>query len=228
MMPPNPVLARLINSVAPFIRSRIRCTAYLPPPFGSATGSVWKSLVFVARDLSSQLTDCAELCGVVRPLGGNHARAERREQRVRGVDRARGARAPALSRQWLADEAKVSLSTLEKALAGRRPFTLATVIRLEDALGTRATRPGSMRRTAPVRARYDGRLCAAGGPVARGHLSHAAAVVQRSRRIFAYLTSISWDEDDGHLVFSEACGPTANSNRRASCPFRTFPAPSIS
>src|SRR3954470_8543262 len=41
-----------------------------------------------------------------------------------------------LSRQWLADEARVSLSTLEKALAGRRPFTLATVVRLEDALGT--------------------------------------------------------------------------------------------
>ena len=41
-----------------------------------------------------------------------------------------------LSRQWLADEAKVSLSTLEKALSGRRPFTLATVVRLEDALGT--------------------------------------------------------------------------------------------
>src|SRR5689334_11989098 len=41
-----------------------------------------------------------------------------------------------LSRQWLADEARVSLSTLEKALAGRRPFTLATVVRIEDALGT--------------------------------------------------------------------------------------------
>ena len=41
-----------------------------------------------------------------------------------------------LSRQWLADEARVSLSTLEKALAGSRPFTLATVVRLEDALGT--------------------------------------------------------------------------------------------
>src|SRR3954452_2175454 len=41
-----------------------------------------------------------------------------------------------LSRQWLADQAKVSLSTLEKALAGSRPFTLATVVRLEDALGT--------------------------------------------------------------------------------------------
>ena len=41
-----------------------------------------------------------------------------------------------LSRQWLADEARLSLSTLEKALAGSRPFTLATVVRIEDALGT--------------------------------------------------------------------------------------------
>ena len=41
-----------------------------------------------------------------------------------------------LSRQWLADTSRVSLSTLEKALSGRRPFTLATVVRLEDALGT--------------------------------------------------------------------------------------------
>jgi transcriptional regulator with XRE-family HTH domain len=49
-----------------------------------------------------------------------------------------------LSRQALADLAKISISTLEKALAGRRPFTLATTIRLEEALGA------SLR--APVRA----------------------------------------------------------------------------
>ena len=40
-----------------------------------------------------------------------------------------------ISRQRLADDAKISLSTLEKALSGRRPFTLATTIRLEEALG---------------------------------------------------------------------------------------------
>src|ERR1041385_7402951 len=40
-----------------------------------------------------------------------------------------------MSRQRLADTAKISISTLEKALAGRRPFTLATTIRLEEALG---------------------------------------------------------------------------------------------
>src|SRR5215469_16813478 len=40
-----------------------------------------------------------------------------------------------MSRQLLADQAKISISTLEKALSGRRPFTLATTIRIEEALG---------------------------------------------------------------------------------------------
>ena len=40
-----------------------------------------------------------------------------------------------MSRQQLADSARISISTLEKALSGRRPFTLATTIRLEEALG---------------------------------------------------------------------------------------------
>src|SRR5947207_12555960 len=40
-----------------------------------------------------------------------------------------------ISRQHLADQAKLSISTLEKALGGRRRFTLATTIRLEEALG---------------------------------------------------------------------------------------------
>src|SRR5690242_2542189 len=40
-----------------------------------------------------------------------------------------------MSRQSLAELAKLSLSTLEKVLGGRRPFTLATTVRLEQALG---------------------------------------------------------------------------------------------
>jgi len=110
-----------------------------------------------------------------------------------------------LSRQWLADEARVSLSTLEKALAGRRPFTLATVVRLEDALGT------SLRVKAPVP--EEPRLFA---PESMG--TYARPAVQwlegtyltlrpsfsEAGAVFAYLTSISWDEANGHLVFSEA------------------------
>ena len=40
-----------------------------------------------------------------------------------------------MSRQQLADKAKLSLSTLEKVLGGRRPLTLATAVRVEEALG---------------------------------------------------------------------------------------------
>src|SRR5258708_27496649 len=40
-----------------------------------------------------------------------------------------------ISRQSLAELAKLSLSTLEKVLGGRRPFTLATTVRLEKAPG---------------------------------------------------------------------------------------------
>ena len=109
-----------------------------------------------------------------------------------------------LSRQWLADEARVSLSTLEKALAGRRPFTLATVVRLEDALGTslrarpaheepKLFAPESMGAYArPAVQWLEGTYL-----TLRPSFSEAGAV-------FAYLTSIGWDEASGHLVFSEA------------------------
>jgi len=40
-----------------------------------------------------------------------------------------------MSRQRLADEAKISISTLEKALNGSLPCTLSTLVRLEAALG---------------------------------------------------------------------------------------------
>src|SRR3954452_16940744 len=42
-----------------------------------------------------------------------------------------------ISRQQLAEQARLSISTLEKALGGRRPFTRATTVRLEEALGGR-------------------------------------------------------------------------------------------
>ena len=110
-----------------------------------------------------------------------------------------------LSRQWLADSARVSLSTLEKALAGRRPFTLATVVRLEEALGTslrprqptvdelRLFAPESMGTyTRPAVQWLEGTYL-----TLRPSFSEPGAV-------FAYLTSIAWDDLQGHLVFSEA------------------------
>ena len=47
-----------------------------------------------------------------------------------------------ISRQQLAEQAKLSLSTLEKALGGRRPFTLATTVRIEQALGVSLRKQG--------------------------------------------------------------------------------------
>jgi hypothetical protein len=110
-----------------------------------------------------------------------------------------------LSRQWLADEAKVSLSTLEKALAGRRPFTLATVVRLEDALGTTLR---SARAAAPPTGMFAPESMGAYARPAVQWLEGAYHTLRPSfseaGAIFAYLTEIAWDESKGHLVFSEA------------------------
>src|SRR5437868_12284191 len=54
-----------------------------------------------------------------------------------------------ISRQTLAEQAKLSLSTLEKVLGGRRPFTLATTVRLEQALGVSLRRGPAAPVTAP-------------------------------------------------------------------------------
>lgn len=124
------------------------------------------------------------------------------------------------SRQWLADEARVSLSTLEKALAGRRPFTLATVVRLEDALGT------SLRER---RGNGEGTQFA---PASMG--AYARPAVQwlvgtyltlrpsfsEAGAIFAYLTSIRWDEANNHLIFSEAARTDSDYEQKG---FVSFP-----
>src|SRR5436190_23935575 len=55
-----------------------------------------------------------------------------------------------ISRQQLAEQAKLSLSTLEKALGGRRPFTLATTVRIEAALGVSLRNAKAATEPAPV------------------------------------------------------------------------------
>ena len=112
-----------------------------------------------------------------------------------------------LSRQWLADEAKVSLSTLEKALSGRRPFTLSTVVRLEDALKTnlRGLRQPPQPSTGGLFAPES--MGAYARPAVQwleGNYVTLRPSFSEPGAVFAYLTSISWDEPRGHLVFSEA------------------------
>lgn len=117
-----------------------------------------------------------------------------------------------LSRQALADMAKISISTLEKALAGRRPFTLATTIRLEEALGE------SLR--APIRAAA---MPPPGlAPEMLGAYSRTAVAwlegeyltlrpsFEAAGAVFAYRTDIAWDEASSSLVFREAARQDAD------------------
>lgn len=109
-----------------------------------------------------------------------------------------------ISRQALADLARISISTLEKALAGRRSFTLATVIRLEEALGT------SLRGSMPTQPNPS-----ESAPDALGGYNHGAVrwlegrywtlrpVFRGDPGLFAYLTTIAWDPACSCLVFSE-------------------------
>lgn len=111
-----------------------------------------------------------------------------------------------ISRQALADMARISLSTLEKALSGSRPFTLATVVRIEDVLGT------SLRREAAIPTALDALLA----PEAMGSYSRPAVrwiegsyltlrpAFSQPDALYAYRTEIFWDEPSGHLRFAES------------------------
>ncbi len=113
-----------------------------------------------------------------------------------------------LSRQAVADTAGVSLSTLEKALSGRRPFTLATLVRLETAFGI-ALRPHRINAdTADTNAGV--------APDEWGSYSRAAVAwlegphltlrpsFGEPKAVYAYRTDITWDAATSRLTFREA------------------------
>ncbi len=114
-----------------------------------------------------------------------------------------------MSRQWLADQAKLSLSTLEKALGGRRPFTLATIVRLEQALGVplrqAAATPTASRTAAGTEIAPDGL-----GAYSRRAVSFIEGTYVTLRpsfgdtnAIYAYQTVIAWDAAASSLLFHE-------------------------
>jgi len=108
-----------------------------------------------------------------------------------------------LSRQALADLAKISISTLEKALAGRRPFTLATTIRLEEALG--ATLRAPVR--APPPALAPETLGAYSRPAVawlEGDYLTLRPSFEDPEAVYAYRTEIAWDDASSSLAFREA------------------------
>jgi transcriptional regulator with XRE-family HTH domain len=108
-----------------------------------------------------------------------------------------------MSRQRLADDARISLSTLEKALNGSRPFTHATVVRLEQALGIalRQADEGDAPAQAPTH-------LGAYSPVSVKWLEGEYLTLRPSfgtaGALYAYQTSIGWSAGEGCLTFRES------------------------
>jgi transcriptional regulator with XRE-family HTH domain len=112
-----------------------------------------------------------------------------------------------ITRQHLAELAKISLSTLEKTLSGRRPFTRATMVRLEEALGVNLRAKNSV--PAPE-------IPSGHAPDGLGSYSRPAVSwmegdyltlrpsFSEPKAIYAYLTQIRWDLTASSLVFSES------------------------
>ena len=109
-----------------------------------------------------------------------------------------------ISRRGLAGLAKISISTLEKALSGSRPLTLATTIRLEEALGV------------SLRAKLAKPVAHALAPGELGYYSRPAVSAIEGTyltlrpsfgdrdAIYAYRIEISWNEECSSLVFRES------------------------
>ena len=112
-----------------------------------------------------------------------------------------------VSRRYLANEAKISLSTLEKVLAGRRAFTLATTVRLEEALGVLLRRRSDVPSASGVADVAPDELGAyvrrAVGFVEGDYLTLRPSFGQHDA-IYAYRTEICWDEACSCLTFRES------------------------
>jgi transcriptional regulator with XRE-family HTH domain len=112
-----------------------------------------------------------------------------------------------ISRKGLAELAKISISTLEKTLSGSRPLTLATVIRLEQALGvdlrtrlTPAPAP-SAQGLAPGDLGYYSRPAVSW--IEGSYLTLRPSFGDREA-VYAYRIEISWSDESSSLVFCES------------------------
>jgi transcriptional regulator with XRE-family HTH domain len=146
--------------------------------------------------------------GLMMPANSERQLSDEQSRSVAALVREQLARRR-ISRQQLADQAKISISTLEKALAGRRPFTLATTIRLEEALGValRKANADIAHVPAPAIMLAPGEL----GFYSRPAVSFIEATYLTLRpsfgdpaAIYAYSTEICWDAATSSLIFKES------------------------
>jgi transcriptional regulator with XRE-family HTH domain len=123
-----------------------------------------------------------------------------------------------MSRQRLADEARISLSTLEKGLSGARPLTLPTLVRLEQVLGFGLRTPAPAitagatgSDTAPAHLGGYSRSSAAG---LEGEYLTLRPSFQAPGAVYAYRTVIAWDPAVPGLAFNEAARLDAEFSQR--------------
>jgi transcriptional regulator with XRE-family HTH domain len=140
-------------------------------------------------------------------LGSDKELSEAQSRKIAATIREELARRR-ISRQQIAEKAKLSISTLEKVLGGSRPFTLATTVRLEEALGV------SLRKHISVPEEAIDRKNGV-APDGLGAYSHrAVAWIEGSyvtvrpsfgdkNAIYAYRTEIVWDDAASCLIFRE-------------------------
>lgn len=114
-----------------------------------------------------------------------------------------------ITRQQLAVDARISLSTLEKALSGRRPFTIATLVRLEEALGL------SLRSSLNDSPAVAETITSLAPETLGSYARPAVAWIEGSyltlrpsfgdaSAVYAYRTQITWDEATSSLTFRES------------------------
>lgn len=110
-----------------------------------------------------------------------------------------------ISRQGLAETARLSISTLEKALSGRRPFTLATIVRLEEALGSSLREEPRADPAIPALAPPEmGSYARPAVQWIEGEYVTLRASFGEDGAVYAYRTEIRWSNARGHLVFAES------------------------
>ena len=113
-----------------------------------------------------------------------------------------------ITRQGLADAAKISISTLEKVLAGKRSFTLATIVRLEEGLGAKLlpAMSGSIAASAVTGSAPDelGGYSRAAVAWLEGAYLTLRPSFSEPNSVYAYRTDISWNDQAGTLRFREA------------------------
>jgi transcriptional regulator with XRE-family HTH domain len=110
-----------------------------------------------------------------------------------------------MTRQRLAYEAKISLSTLEKALSGERALTLATRLRVEEVLGI-GSGPAvrGANNASGVAPPELGAYSRAAVSWLEGDYLTLRPSFGKEGAVFAYSTQIGWDEAASCLAFAES------------------------